>query len=128
MVDAHGLSRGAQRTASTLIPRAPSEVGVVDLVADPAVSHSRSLSLSCMSFLVVPFSYQSYPFAQLLIKRPRVSSVRKSVCRVAEKMMKNIELEADLKFAGSSTAGWLAIVHFGSVGRLCGLFERSKAT
>ena len=28
----------------------------------------------------------------------------------------------------SSTAGVLAIVHFGSVGRLCGLFERSKAT
>ena len=30
--------------------------------------------------------------------------------------------------AGGSTAGSLAIVHFGSVGRLCGLFERSKAT
>ena len=30
--------------------------------------------------------------------------------------------------AGSSTASVLAIVHFGSVGRLCGLFERSKAT
>jgi hypothetical protein len=29
---------------------------------------------------------------------------------------------------GSSTASVLAIVHFGSVGRLCGLFERSKAT
>ena len=29
---------------------------------------------------------------------------------------------------GGSTAGVLAIVHFGSVGRLCGLFERSKAT
>ena len=29
---------------------------------------------------------------------------------------------------GSSTASLLAIVHFGSVGRLCGLFERSKAT
>jgi hypothetical protein len=29
---------------------------------------------------------------------------------------------------GGSTAGSLAIVHFGSVGRLCGLFERSKAT
>ena len=29
---------------------------------------------------------------------------------------------------GGSTAGWLAIVHFGSVGRLWGLFERSKAT
>ena len=29
---------------------------------------------------------------------------------------------------GSSTAGMDAIVHFGSVGRLCGLFERSKAT
>ena len=28
----------------------------------------------------------------------------------------------------SSTAGMDAIVHFGSVGRLCGLFERSKAT
>ena len=27
---------------------------------------------------------------------------------------------------GSSTAGVLAIVHFGSVGRLWGLFERSK--
>ena len=27
-----------------------------------------------------------------------------------------------------STSGPLAIVHFGSVGRLCGLFERSKAT
>jgi hypothetical protein len=31
-------------------------------------------------------------------------------------------------FSGSSTAGATAIVHFGSVGRLCGLFERSKAT
>ena len=30
--------------------------------------------------------------------------------------------------AGRSTASALAIVHFGSVGRLCGLFERSKAT
>ena len=29
---------------------------------------------------------------------------------------------------GGSTAGGLAIVHFGSVGRLWGLFERSKAT
>ena len=29
---------------------------------------------------------------------------------------------------GRSTASVLAIVHFGSVGRLCGLFERSKAT
>ena len=29
---------------------------------------------------------------------------------------------------GSSTAGWLAIVQFGSVGRLWGLFERFKAT
>jgi hypothetical protein len=29
---------------------------------------------------------------------------------------------------GGSMAGWLAIVHFGSVGRLWGLFERSKAT
>ena len=29
---------------------------------------------------------------------------------------------------GSSTAGPLAIVHFGSVGRLWGIFERSKAT
>ena len=32
------------------------------------------------------------------------------------------------KCKGSSTASVLAIVHFGSVGRLCGLFERSKAT
>ena len=30
-------------------------------------------------------------------------------------------------FVGGSTAGWLAIVHFGSVRRLCGLFERSKS-
>ena len=30
--------------------------------------------------------------------------------------------------AGGSTAGVIAIVHFGSVGRLWGLFERSKAT
>ena len=30
--------------------------------------------------------------------------------------------------SGSSTAGTDAIVHFGSVGRLWGLFERSKAT
>ena len=30
--------------------------------------------------------------------------------------------------SGGSTAGVLAIVHFGSVGHLCGLFERSKAT
>ena len=29
---------------------------------------------------------------------------------------------------GRSTASVLAIVHFGSVGRLCGIFERSKAT
>ena len=29
---------------------------------------------------------------------------------------------------GGSTASGTAIVHFGSVGRLCGLFERSKAT
>ena len=29
---------------------------------------------------------------------------------------------------GSSTASVLAIVHFGSVGRLWGLFERSKVT
>jgi hypothetical protein len=29
---------------------------------------------------------------------------------------------------GGSTASAHAIVHFGSVGRLCGLFERSKAT
>ena len=29
---------------------------------------------------------------------------------------------------GRSTASATAIVHFGSVGRLCGLFERSKAT
>ena len=28
---------------------------------------------------------------------------------------------------GGSTAGVIAKVHFGSVGRLCGLFERSKA-
>ena len=28
---------------------------------------------------------------------------------------------------GCSTSGWLKIVHFGSVGRLQGLFERSKA-
>ena len=31
-------------------------------------------------------------------------------------------------FWGGSTAGVIAIVHFGSVGRLWGLFERSKAT
>ena len=29
---------------------------------------------------------------------------------------------------GGSTASGTAIVHFGSVGRLCGLFDRSKAT
>ena len=34
----------------------------------------------------------------------------------------------DCHVPGGSTAGVLAIVHFGSVGRLCGLFERSKAT
>ena len=31
-------------------------------------------------------------------------------------------------FVGGSTAGWLAIVHFGSVGHLWSLFERYKAT
>ena len=35
-VRAHGLSRRAQRTVSTRIPRAQSEVGVVDLVAGAA--------------------------------------------------------------------------------------------
>ena len=33
-----------------------------------------------------------------------------------------------LLLLGGSTASVLAIVHFGSVGRLWGLFERSKAT
>ena len=33
-----------------------------------------------------------------------------------------------LCYLASSTASVLAIVHFGSVGRLWGLFERSKAT
>ena len=33
-----------------------------------------------------------------------------------------------LPVSGSSTSGADAIVHFDSVGRLCGLFERSKAT
>eukprot|EP00964_Phaeocystis_antarctica_P048143 scaffold27879_cov40-Phaeocystis_antarctica.AAC.2 len=37
---ADGLSRRAQRTASTLIPRAPSEVGVVD----PAAIATRAVS------------------------------------------------------------------------------------
>jgi hypothetical protein len=33
-----------------------------------------------------------------------------------------------VRLKGRSTASALAIVHFGSVGRLWGLFERSKAT
>ena len=37
-------------------------------------------------------------------------------------------LQPPTSVRGGSTAGVLAIVHFGSVGRLCGLFERSKAT
>ena len=38
------------------------------------------------------------------------------------------EREATSKmFAGCSTTSAIAIVHFGSVGRLQGLFERSKA-
>ena len=40
----------------------------------------------------------------------------------------HLRARSELLLAGSSTAGVLAIVHFGSVGRLCGLFERSKAT
>ena len=34
----------------------------------------------------------------------------------------------EIEVRGSSTASADAIVHFGSVGRLCGLSERSKAT
>jgi hypothetical protein len=42
----------------------------------------------------------------------------------------SIDTSVKVSSRGSTTSGTAAIVHFGSVGRLCnwGLFERSKAT
>jgi hypothetical protein len=40
----------------------------------------------------------------------------------------SIDTSVKVSSRGSTTSGTAAIVHFGSVGRLWGLFERSKAT
>ena len=48
---AHELSRRVQRTASTLIPRAPSEVGVVDPAAGLCQAPVKRLTQGCGSTL-----------------------------------------------------------------------------